>query len=164
MKRFTISVFTEYGTELLAPISLVFTRRHLTIKSLTISNTELKNMYRYTIVLESTGEQVQKLVLQLEKIVEVLKVFYHTDEETIFQEIGLYKLAVSELTSERMQYLLKVYNAQVLTVCAEYLVLEKRGTEEALQELLEQLKPEGLLEFARSGRVAIVKPTIALFN
>ena len=158
MNRFTISIFTEDFIGLLNRVSIVFTRRHLNIESITASESEIKGVHRYTIVLTTTEEQVIKVVKQLEKLVDVLKAFYHTDEETIYQEIALYKLNTQAFSQGDAERLVRVHHARILTVAQDYTVLEKTGYKEETQAFFEALKPIGVLEFARSGRVAITKP------
>ena len=118
----------------------------------------MKDVYRYTIVLTTTEDQVLKVVRQLEKIVDVLKAFYHTDEETIFQEIALYKIRTSSLSQSNAEQLVRKHNARVLSLAEDFTVLEKTGYKEDTQAFLEDLASVGVLEFARSGRVAITKP------
>ena len=158
MKRYTISIFTENFIGLLNRVSIIFTRRHLNIESITASESEVKDVYRYTIVLTTTEDQVLKVVRQLEKIVDVLKAFYHTDEETIFQEIALYKIRTSSLSQSNAEQLVRKHNARVLSLAEDFTVLEKTGYKEDTQAFLEDLASVGVLEFARSGRVAITKP------
>ena len=158
MKRYTISIFTENFIGLLNRVSIIFTRRHLNIESITASESEVKDVYRYTIVLTTTEDQVLKVVRQLEKIVDVLKAFYHTDEETIFQEIALYKIRTSSLSQSNAEQLVRKQNARVLSLAEDFTVLEKTGYKEDTQAFLEDLASVGVLEFARSGRVAITKP------
>lgn len=162
MKRYTISVFTENFIGLLNRVSIIFTRRHLNIESITASESEVKDVYRYTIVLTTTEQQVVKVVQQLEKIVDVLKAFYHSDEQTIFQEIALYKIRTSSLSQSNAEALVRKHNARVLSLAEDYTVLEKTGYKEETQDFLEDLESVGVLEFARSGRVAITKPMKSL--
>jgi acetolactate synthase I/III small subunit len=158
MKRYTVSIFTENFIGLLNRVSIIFTRRHLNIESITASESEIKDVYRYTIVLTCSEEQIQKVVKQLEKIVDVLKAFYHEDEDTIFQEIALYKLKTSAFSKSNAEQLVRKHNARVLSLAQDYTVLEKTGYKEETQAFFEALKPVGVLEFARSGRVSITKP------
>lgn len=162
MQRFTISIFTEDFIGLLNRVCIVFTRRHLNIESITASDSEIKGLHRYTIVLTCTEEQVIKVVKQIEKLVDVAKAFYHTDDETIHQEIALYKLRTSDFSQANVEALVRAYHARVLTVSQDYTVLEKTGHKEETQAFFEALQPIGLLEFARSGRVSITKPMKAL--
>lgn len=158
MQRFTISVFSENFIGLMHRISIVFTRRHLNIESIIASESELEGIYRYTIVLTTTEEQIRKVVKQLEKLVDVLKAFYHKEEETIFQEIALYKLPTVAFSASNAEQLVRKHHARILTVTKEFTVIEKTGYKEETQALLDEFQTIGVLEFARSGRVSITKP------
>jgi acetolactate synthase-1/3 small subunit len=158
MERFTISVFTEDQTDLLIRLSLILSRRQLSIKSITISECELKPIYRYTLVVNTSLEKVQNIVKQIEKLVAVLKAFYHREEETISQEIALYKLKTTDLVEKNTERILRTHQAKILSISPQYTIVEKTGCQEEIQALLEDLNLIGVLEFARSGSVAITKP------
>ena len=87
---FTISVYTENNIGLLNRISAIFLKRHINLESFSTSQSEIQNVYRFVIVVKTDSERVRKIVQQIEKQVDVIKAFYHTDEETIFQENALY--------------------------------------------------------------------------
>lgn len=159
IRKYTISIYTENFIGLLNRITIIFTRRHINIESVTVSESEVKGVHRYTIVAKTTEEQVEKVVKQIEKLVEVIKAFFYTDEETIFQEIALYKVSTKEINKGRnFERLIRDHHARILTMESAFVVIEKTGHKEETQELLMKLKPFGVLEFARSGRVAITKP------
>jgi acetolactate synthase I/III small subunit len=82
---YTLSVFTENVVGMLNRITIIFTRRHLNIVSITASESEVKDVYRYTIVVKTTPELVKKVIGQIEKLVEVLKAFVHEDSEIFHQ-------------------------------------------------------------------------------
>ena len=157
-KEFTISVFTENNIGLLNHITIIFTRRNLNINSLTTSESEIHGIYRFTITIKTTKVLVDKLVKQLEKVIDVLKAFVHEDHEVIFQEIALYKLPIQALSNGyNVEKLVRDNHARILTVQPEYIVVEKTGHKEETQLLFDKLEEHGVLEFARSGRVAIMK-------
>ena len=81
---YTISIYSEDNVGLLNRISAIFLKRHINIESLTTSLSEIPDVFRFVIVVMVTEPQAQKLVQQIEKQVDVIKAFYHTDEETIF--------------------------------------------------------------------------------
>lgn len=158
-KRYTITVFTENETGLLSRVVSVFTRRHISIESLTTSRSSLPHIHRFTIVCKVTQEMVEKLVAQLEKQVDVVKAFYYEDGEIVYQEIALYKVPTHVFTnSEKVEHLIRRHNARILVVEPEYIVIEKTGHEYETEALLKELTEIGIYEFVRSGRVAIVKP------
>ncbi len=158
---FTISVFTENKIGLLNRVTIVFTRREVNIESITASESEVKGIYRYTIVARTTLEMVEKVVRQLEKIVDVVKAIYHEEHEIIHQEIALYKIPINAFSNGRKINIEKVVrdnHARILTIDPEYVVIEKTGHPQETQLLFDLLEPYGILEFARSGRVAVAKP------
>lgn len=158
-QQFTISVFTENHVGLLSRITIIFTRRHINIESLTASETEAHGIYRYTIVVTETRALVKKVVKQIEKQIEVFEAYYHTSDEIVHQEIALYKLPIKAIThNSNLEGIMRKHHARILTVEEEFLIIEKSGHKEETQELLEQLEPLGVMEFVRSGRVAIIKP------
>lgn len=159
MKEFTISVFSEDRTGLLMRVVQVFTRRHISIESLTTSQSSIQGIFRFTIVVKVTEDQVQKLVTQLEKQIEVIKAFYYDNKDIIHQELALYKVPIAIYQDPgKMINLMRKHHARILTVEKDFVVIEKTGLEEETEALLNELKDIGIYEFVRSGRVAIAKP------
>ncbi|WP_199185067.1 MULTISPECIES: acetolactate synthase small subunit [Aquimarina] len=157
-ENYTISVYTENNIGLLNRISAIFLRRHINLESFTASVSEIKDVFRFTIVVSITEEQVKKIIGQIEKQIEVIKAFYHKDDETIYQETALYKIASKLLFEERkIQNVIKDSNANIVTVTPEFFVLEKTGRRRDVEELYNQLEPYGLMQFVRSGRISITK-------
>ncbi|MBO6495697.1 MAG: acetolactate synthase small subunit [Roseivirga sp.] len=158
-KDFTITAFTENHIGLLNRITSVFTRRHLNIESLNASESQIPGIHRFTIVLNTTEEMVQKLVLQLEKQVEVIKAVYHTDEETVFQEITLFKVSVEKAAQDNLvERLIRDKNARILSIEQDFMIIEKTGHKAENDDLIEFLKPYGLIDYVKSGRVSLIKP------
>lgn len=158
-KEFTLSIFTENKIGLLNRITIIFTRRHVNIESITASESEVEGVYRYTIVVKCTKDQAIKVINQIEKLVEVLKAFMHEEHETVYQEIALYKISTVNLGNDgELERVVRDNHARILTVAPEYLVVEKTGHQKETQELYNKLKKFHVLEFGRSGRVAVTKP------
>lgn len=157
-KTYTVLVFTENSIGMMNRITIIFTRRHLNIDSITASESEVKGVFRYTIVLRTNKEQVDKVIGQLEKVIDVLKAFVHKDSDIVHQEIALYKIKSETLTNGDVEKVIREHHARILTVDPKFMVIEKTGHVEETQLLFEKLKPFGMLEFARSGRVAVTKP------
>lgn len=158
-KEYTITVFTEHHTGLLARVVSIFSRRHINVESLTTSQSSLPGIHRFTIVVNVEEEMVKKLVAQLEKQVDIVKAFYYEPEEIVYQEIALYKVPKHLFNhSNRMERLVRAHNARILEIEEEYIVIEKTGHEDETEALLHDLKEYGIYEFVRSGRIAIVKP------
>lgn len=157
-KSFNLSVFTENRIGILNRITIIFTRRHLNIESITASESEVKGVYRYTIVVKTDEEQVKKVVGQIEKQVDVLKAFYHTDEDVVHQEIALYKIPTKAFLKGETESVIRAHNARILAVEEAFIIIEKTGQPMELDQLFEDLDQFDVLEFVRSGRVAISKP------
>ena len=159
IKEFTISIFTENVTGLMARVVAIFTRRSINIESLTTSRSSMPNIHRFTIVINVSEERVRKLVAQIDKQVDVLKAFYYNNSEIVSQEIALYKIPTNAFSeSKALEVLIRKHHAKVLTIEPEFTVIEKTGTAEETEALLDEIKEIGIYEFVRSGRVAIVKP------
>ena len=91
-KVFTITIYTENQIGIVTRIAQIFSRRKINIDSLNTCPSEIEGIHRFTIVIDETEEVVRKLCRQIEKQVEVLKAYYDTDEDIIWQEMALYKL------------------------------------------------------------------------
>lgn len=158
-QSYTISIFTENSIGLLHRITSIFTKRHLNIESLNTSESEIHGVFRFTLVVKVEEELIKKVVKQIEKQIEVIKAVFHLDEETVFQEIALYKVSTKKASPENLvERLIRDNNARILSMERDFMIIEKTGHKEDTQELLEFLRPHGLLEFVRSGRVSVIKP------
>ena len=164
-QTFTISAFSENHIGLLNRITIIFTRRHVNIESLTVSGSAIHGIHKFTIVVNDTVEKVDKLVNQIEKLVEVLRAFYHTEDEVIHQEIALYKVPTTALMeSNKVEETIRKHHARILEVTPEFTVIEMTGHKEETQDLFNKLNRFGLLQFTRSGRIAITKSSKELFT
>lgn len=157
-QEYTISVFTENHIGIVNQLTIILTRRQINVESLTASESAVKGVHLIVLVVKTTNELVQKVAKQMEKIVDVLKVFVHTSDQIIHQEIALYKVTTKGLmTGNIIDHVVRAYNARILEVSPEYIVLEKTGHKTEISNLLNQLEPYGVLQFAKSGRVAITR-------
>ncbi len=160
-QEYIISAYSENHIGLLNRITIIFTRRKVNIESLTVSESALQGVSKFTIVVNEEKEKVVNIVKQIEKQIEVLKAFYYTNDEMIFQEIALYKVPTTALMeSDQIEKLIRQHNARILEITREYTVIEKTGHKEETQELFEGLNTFGVLQFIRSGRVAITRSPI----
>ncbi len=131
----------------------------INIESLTVSESEVHGIHRFTIVVNLAEDNVRKLVAGLEKQIDVHKVLYHERSEVIYQEIALYKVPTEVLAhGGAAEQIVRKHHARVLSVEPKFTIIEKTGHREDTQLLFEELEPFGILEFVRSGRVAITKP------
>lgn len=162
---YTITAFSENHIGLLNRITIIFTRRHVNIHSLTVSESAIKGVSKFSIVVNETQEKVEKVVNQIEKLVEVLKAFYHPNEEIVYQEIALYKVPTETLlASNALEGIIRKHNARILEVMPEYTIIEKTGHCEETQALFDVLTEFGVKQFTRSGRVAVTRLSEELFS
>jgi len=160
-QEFTISVLSENKIGLLQQITILFTRRRINIESLNTSESELEGVYRYTIVVHTTRSQIEKLLKQIQKLIEVLGAFVYTEDQIHYQEIALYKVPADAFSNgNHIEKLVRNNGARILGIEEKYIVIEKTGHKDETKAMLELLKPFGVLEFVRSGRVAISKSSL----
>jgi len=157
-QEYNITVYTENQIGLLNRIAIIFTRRKINIDSLNTSPSEIDSIHRFDIVLTETEDVVRKLSRQIEKQVEVLKVYFHTNEEIIWQEMALYKVPTDTIAEKVLvERLLREQGARAVVIRKDYTVFETTGHRTETDKLLYALQPYGLIEFVRSARIAIIK-------
>ena len=157
-QEYTITIYTENQIGLLNRIAIIFSRRKISIDSINSSPSEVDSVYRFTIVVTETEEVVSKLCKQIEKQVEVLKAYYNTGDEIIWQELALYKVPTDIIAEKAIvERLLRKWGARAVVIRKDYTVFETSGHREETEGLIKALEPYGLIEFVRSARVAIIK-------
>lgn len=158
-KEFTLLVNTENNIGLLNHLSIVFTRRKLNIESLTVSESKIKGIHSFTIVIKTKRDIIDRVAKQLENIVGVIKVFVYEEEEIIHQELAMYKLPIDAIQKGlKIEHVVRRHNARVLNIENDYILIEKTGHKADTTKLMEELKPYGILQFIRTGRVAMARP------
>lgn len=164
-QEYTITVYTENQVGLLNRIAIIFSRRKISIDSINSSPSEIKDIYRFTLVINESEEVVSKVVRQLEKQVDVLKAYYNTSDEIVWQELALYKVPTDEVAEKvQVERLLREYGARAVVIRKDYTVFETTGHREETDALLQVLEPFGLIEFVRSARIAIIKASDGFHN
>jgi len=166
VEQFTITAFSENSIGLLNRITIIFTRRQVNIESLTVSESAIKGIHKFTIVVNVTEDLVVKVTNQIEKLVEVLRAFYHRAEDIIFQEVALYKVATNDLlNSTKVETIVRKNGARILEITPEYTVIELAGHESETSELFNALnKVAKVRQFTRSGRIAITRSNAELLS
>ncbi|MBE6182360.1 MAG: acetolactate synthase small subunit [Rikenellaceae bacterium] len=152
-KEFIITIFSENKVGLLSQITTVFTHRNINIESLTTSESAIEGIHKYTVIVKNDADRVANLVKQIEKKIDVLKVFCYTPNEVVLQELALYKVQ----RSRNVEELVRRHNVRILEIHDDYIVLEKTGHKEEIRELYHMLEPFGIYQLVCSGQVAIIK-------
>ena len=115
-KEYTITVYTENQIGLLNRIAIIFSRRKINIDSMNTSPSEIEGIHRFTILIDETEEVVRKVCRQIEKQVEVLKAYYNTEEEIVWQEMALYKVS----TLQSSKYIFCPLRRSHIKVCIHF--------------------------------------------
>lgn len=160
---YTITIFSENTVGVLNQISTIFMRRQLNIETLSVSPSAISGIHKFTITTYANGEEtMRKLVQQIDKRVDILKSYYNTDDELVHQEIALYKIETPKLlATSSVEEMVRKHNARILDVSEHSTVIQKTGHYNETQALFEELSEKiGVLQFIRSGRVAITKSKI----
>ena len=160
VKEYTLSILTEDKAGLLNSITIIFNRRKMNISSINASSTEVNGVSRFTIVVSSTKEKITKVVNHINKLIEVLGAFLYEEDEIYYQEIALYKLSTKIFLKGDLieKIIIRKYGAKILKIEKDHIIIQKTGTKVGTQKLYDELKKFGeILEFARSGRVALSK-------
>ncbi len=165
INTYTVSIYTENNLGLLNRISAIFLKRHISIESLTTSQSEINNIFRFVIIVSISEPKIKRITKQIEKQIEVIAAFYHTDKETIYLETALYKVKSKSLFDEKhIQKIIKESQANIVTVSPNYFVIEKTGWRKETESLYDSLEPYGLLQFVRSGRISVSKEPMNISN
>lgn len=156
-KNYTVSIYAE-NMRVLNRVLGCFQRKQIDLESINVSKSEIHGVYRITLLLFVNEEALKKVIGQIDKQIDVLKAFYHTDENTIYQESCLFKLS-SELlmVNNEVQSIINQSLSKVINVSNDFFVLEKSGSKEEIEDLYQALNKQGILQFVRSGRIAISK-------
>lgn len=161
-KEYTLFVYSENHIGILGRITNTFTQRHLNIESLTVSESEVSGVFRFTIVTMSTPSIIKLISKRIERQIDVIKSGFFCSEDIVHQEVAMYKLSTEVLIDGlSIEKIMRKHNASILAVEKEYFVIEKTGHKNETQALFEELRIFGVFEFVRSGRIAISKPMIS---
>ena len=156
---YTVTIFSENTVGLLNQITIIFTRRGVNIETLSVSPSAIEGIHKFTITAFSDRDNITKIVKQIDKRIDIVKAYFNIDDDLIFQEIALYKLSTPKLLSlGSIEDIIRRYNARILDMTEVWVVLEKTGHYEETQALFKELSEKiGVLQFIRSGRIAIIK-------
>ena len=158
---YTITVFTENRVGLLNQISIIFTRRKINIESLSVSPSSFKGVHKFTFTAYTDLDTIQKLTKQIEKRIDVLRAYFYTDDEIVYQEIALFKVPTEKLLAEKnLEAIIRRNNARILEITPTYTVVEKTGHSDETEALFNEFNVYGISQFVRSGRVAVTKSDI----
>ena len=141
---YTVTVFSENRVGIIHKLSIIYTRLKINIETISASPSSIKGISKITVTAYCSKDDIVKIVQQIENIIEVIKAFYYTDDEIVYQEIALYKVPTIKLLEEpNLESIIRKHNARILEITHESLFYE--------------FKKYGIRQFARSGRVAVTR-------
>ena len=155
--RHTISVLVENEFGVLSRVAGLFSGRGFNIESLTVAETLDPTVSRMTIVTSGNDQIVEQILKQLNKLVSVIKVVNLTGTETVDRELVLIKVNAEPETKAEVLRLVDIFRAKIVDVAPRCYTIEMTGDEEKINALLQLLKPIGIREIVRTGRVAIAR-------
>ena len=162
---YTICVYSENHVGLLNQLSIIFTRRCVNIESVSACRCSLPEVHKITLTCHSSKAMVDKIIKQISKRIDVIKAFVYTDDEIVYQEVALYKVPTDRLLDEQqLEQIIRRHGARILELTRDYTVLEKTGHFYETESLFNELKRYSIVQFVRSGRVAVTKSPVELVN
>jgi acetolactate synthase I/III small subunit len=153
----TLAVYVEDKPGVLNRVASLFRRRAFNIDSLTVGHTEQPGVSRMTIVCDVDEASIRRVEANVYKLVNVLRVDDLTERPAVERELAMIKVAATPETRAQVLQLADVFRARVVDVSAESLIVETTGTGEKIDRLLDVLRPYGVLEMVRTGRVAMAR-------
>src|SRR5438093_13667236 len=151
----TFAVYVENKPGVLTRVASLFRRRAFNIESLTVGHTDKPGVSRMTIAVDTDELGARRLEAHIYKLVNVLRVENITAQPAVFRDLAMIKVAASAESRSHIMQLVDVFRARVVDVAPDSLIIEITGTEDKIDGLLEMLKQYGVLEMARTGRVAM---------
>ena len=161
-KLYTLLVYSENVAGILNQITAVFTRRQVNIESLNVSASSIPGVHKYTITAWSDEDQIVKITKQIEKKIDVVKASYYTDDQLFIREVGLYKLSTPiVLENPEISRIIRVVGGNIMEVNPTYIAVMLGGMTEEITDLYLALdKFNCVLQYTRSGRVAVTRSTV----
>ncbi|MHA1570635.1 MAG: acetolactate synthase small subunit [Alphaproteobacteria bacterium] len=155
--RRTLVALMEDKPGVLSHVANLFRRRNYNIESLTVGHSETPGISRMTIVVYANDAVVEQIIKQLYKLINVTKVSDITDDAAVIRELALVKVHATSSSRAEIKQLVDIFRAQIIDVSPESMTIEITGTEDKVDSLIEMLRPFGIKELTRTGRVAMVR-------
>ena len=149
-----ISVLVENKAGVLAKISGLFSRRGFNIESLAVGPTEDEKISRITIVVDAETHSIEQVIKQLYKLINVIKIQELDPSNIVERELVLIKVSADNNTRAEILEIINIFRANIVDVAKKSLIIEITGNSSKIQGLEDLLKPYGILELIRTGKIA----------
>ena len=153
----TIVALVEDRPGVLNKIASKWRQRAFNIESLTVGHSEIPGLSRMTFTVDGAAHDIEQVTKQLFKVIEVVKVSDVTLEAAVARELALIKVASNKENRSGIIEIVDVFRAKIVDVGADSIVVEATGTEDKIDAIVAMLRPYGLKELVRTGRVAMTR-------
>ncbi len=157
--RHTISVLVENKFGVLARVAGLFSGRGYNINSLCVAETDDPTMSMMTIVTHGDDKIIEQIEKQLNKLIDVIKVTDLTREEHVERELVLIKVSTENSRRAEIMEIVDIFRVKIIDVGQKSMTVETTGDEDKLNALINLLKPFGIKEIARTGKIALGRGT-----
>ncbi|MDD2234797.1 MAG: acetolactate synthase small subunit [Desulfitobacteriaceae bacterium] len=155
MKKHTLAVLVENRPGVLTHISGLISRRAFNIESIAAGYTEEADTTRITIIVEADVIELEQVVNQLSKLIDVIKIIDLTGTDLIHRELALIKVKASSETRSDIVDVVHIFRARIVDVNPETMVIELSGEERKIDALCQMLNNHGIIEIVRTGKIAL---------
>ncbi|MGI6606882.1 MAG: acetolactate synthase small subunit [Peptococcia bacterium] len=155
--RRTLAVLVENQPGVLSHVAGLFARRGYNIESLVVGETEDKSVSRITLVVEGDERVIEQVTKQLNKQIEVIKVNDITEEETVDRQMLLLKVTADQEARQEILQLMEIFRCRVVDIGRRSLIIEATGDEGKIEAIVQSLRPFGIKELVRTGKVSMVR-------
>ena len=153
----TLVALVENQPGVLQRVANLFSRRGFNIESLTVGHTDTPKTSRMTIVVNAADTQVDQVTKQLYKLINVLKVSDVTTDRTVDRELALIKVSASASTRAEIAQVVDIFRARIVDLARDSLTVEVTGESEKIDSIVGLLRPFGLKEMVRTGRISMTR-------
>jgi acetolactate synthase-1/3 small subunit len=157
--RHVLSALVQNQPGVLAHISGMLASRGFNIDSLAVGETEQPNLSRMTFVVNGDDAELEQVRKQLDKVVTVVKVQDISSEDFVERDLMLVKVKAASQQRTEIALLVEMFRGRVVDISTDSLMIEISGTEQKIEAFIDLMRPFGILELARTGRIALVRGT-----
>ena len=158
--KHTLVALVEDKPGVLNRVASLFRRRNFNIESIAVGHSETPGLSRMVIVVDGATTAVEQVRKQLNKVIEVVKVTDISEENIVARELALIKVESTPATRSEIMQIADIFRANILDVCPDSIAIEVTGDEDKINSLIELLRGFGIIELARTGRIAMARGAI----
>ncbi|MBE3584101.1 MAG: acetolactate synthase small subunit [Limnochordaceae bacterium] len=155
--RHTLAVLVQNQPGVLARVAGLFSRRGFNIESISVGTTEMPGVSRMTLVAQADEDELEQLTKQLHKLIDVLKISDITQDESVDRELALIKINAEPGNRTEVLQVVDIFRGKIVDVGDRSLIAEVTGATDKVEAMIQLLRPYGIKELVRTGKVAMVR-------